>query len=180
MIQPSTQTPPPPNLRAFLGRWQASGGAERSNYALFLAELCDLLGVARPEPVVPDESKNHYVFDRAITATRPDGSKAPNFIDLYKRGHFVLETKQGIERLDQNLAPDVAPQEAPKLKKGHGVRGSKFWDDSMLRAKAQAEAYVRSIPDDNPPFLLVVDVGYSIEIYADFSGLGKTYTPLPR
>ena len=43
----------------------------------------------------------------------------------------------------------------------------------------KAEAYVRSIPDDNPPFLLVVDVGYSIETYADFSGLGKTYTPFP-
>lgn len=30
-----------------------------------------------------------------------------------------------------------------------------------------------------PPFLIVVDVGYSIEIFADFSGMGKAYVPFP-
>ena len=66
-----------------------------------------------------------------------------------------------------------------RLKRGHGPRNSPLWNDTLLRAKSQAESYVRSIPDDNPPFLLVVDVGYQIETYADFSGLGKTYTPFP-
>lgn len=36
---------------AFIRRWQGSGGAERANYALFLAELCDVIGVLRPEPM---------------------------------------------------------------------------------------------------------------------------------
>jgi len=30
-----------------------------------------------------------------------------------------------------------------------------------------------------PPFLVVVDVGHSIELYADFSLTGKAYLPFP-
>ena len=33
--------------------------------------------------------------------------------------------------------------------------------------------------DDNPPFVLVVDIGHSFELYADFSRLGKVYTAFP-
>ncbi len=30
-----------------------------------------------------------------------------------------------------------------------------------------------------PPFLVVADVGHTIELYADFSGTGKRYLPFP-
>jgi hypothetical protein len=52
----------------------------------------------------------------------------------------------------------------------------------MERARGQAEQYVRALPaaETNPPFVLVVDVGHTIELYAGFSRLGKTYTPFPR
>ena len=40
----------PAGLDDFLTRWEASGGAERANYQIFLSELCDVLGVPRPEP----------------------------------------------------------------------------------------------------------------------------------
>jgi hypothetical protein len=33
--------------------------------------------------------------------------------------------------------------------------------------------------DDNPPFLLVIDIGHSFELYADFSRLGKVFTAFP-
>jgi hypothetical protein len=37
---------------AFIQRWQGQeGGQERANYALFLTELCDLIGVGHPEPL---------------------------------------------------------------------------------------------------------------------------------
>ena len=49
----------------FISRWQKSGAAERSNYALFLSELCDLIGVARPDPATPDNAANAYVLKRA-------------------------------------------------------------------------------------------------------------------
>jgi hypothetical protein len=39
----------------FISRWEASGAAERANYQLFLTELCDFLGVPRPNPTVPDD-----------------------------------------------------------------------------------------------------------------------------
>src|ERR1700732_1701336 len=51
----------------------------------------------------------------------------------------------------------------------------------MLRARKQAEQYAKALPvaDGWPPFLIVVDVGYSIELFADFSGTGKAYVPFP-
>ena len=51
----------------------------------------------------------------------------------------------------------------------------------MLRARNQAEQYAKALPvsDGWPPFLVVVDVGYSIELFADFSGTGKAYVPFP-
>lgn len=37
-------------LDDFIARWQGrEGGQERANYALFLSELCDVIGVNRPE-----------------------------------------------------------------------------------------------------------------------------------
>ena len=37
-------------IDTFLQRWSTSGAAERANYRLFLSELCDVLGVPRPQP----------------------------------------------------------------------------------------------------------------------------------
>ena len=52
----------------------------------------------------------------------------------------------------------------------------------MLNARRQAEGYARALPVAHgwPPFILVCDVGHVIEIYADFSGQGKNYAPVPR
>jgi hypothetical protein len=35
------------DIDAFIARWQASGGAERANYQLFLTGLCDLLDLLK-------------------------------------------------------------------------------------------------------------------------------------
>ncbi|HYE21209.1 MAG TPA: DNA methyltransferase [Tepidisphaeraceae bacterium] len=161
----------------FVTRWENSAASERANYQLFLAELCDLLGVDRPDPSGADEGKNVYVFEKAVTFKHGDGSTSSGRIDLYKRGCFVCETKQGVLAKREAAATVAAP--SIPVKKGHGVRGTKGWDDAMIAARGQAEGYVRALPDDNPPFLLVIDVGYSVELYADFSRLGKVYTPFP-
>jgi len=81
----------------FIERWQHSAAAERANYQLFLSELCDFLGVLRPNPTVADERANDYVFERPVTFRHPTGLSSSGFIDLYKRGCFVLEAKQGAE-----------------------------------------------------------------------------------
>jgi hypothetical protein len=48
--------------RQFVARWKSSGAAERANYQLFLSELCDLIGVPRPNPTVASDRQNSYVF----------------------------------------------------------------------------------------------------------------------
>ena len=76
--------------QSFITRWQASGAAERANYQLFLSELCDVLDVPRPNPATPDRADNAYVFEKAVPL--PHGTT--EWIDLYRRGCFVLEAKQ--------------------------------------------------------------------------------------
>ncbi|MEX0670696.1 MAG: DNA methyltransferase [Pirellulales bacterium] len=176
----TTEQGTPGGLDAFIARWGTSAGAERANYQIFLAELCDVLGVPRPEPSVADEAANRYVFDKAVTFQNPDGKTSTGYIDLYRRGAFVCETKQSVAKPEKDPL-SVADPAAPKArrKSGTSVRGTVGWDDSMIAARGQAEGYVRALADDNPPFLLVIDIGHSFELYADFSRLGKVYTAFP-
>ncbi|MER2554942.1 MAG: type IIL restriction-modification enzyme MmeI, partial [Thauera sp.] len=145
-------------LDTFIARWQRAGGSERANYQLFLTELCELLGLPRPDPAGDDTRDNAYVFERRVVMRQPDGSANNGFIDLYRRGAFVLEAKQTGRALD-----------------------SSGWDKTMLRAHNQADHYARALPADEgrPPFILVTDVGRNIELYAEFSRSGATYTPYP-
>jgi hypothetical protein len=159
----------------FIDRWQNSAAAERANYALFLSELCDYLEVPRPDPAVADAGQNNYVFERPVTFRHPTGLSSTGFIDLYKRGHFVLEAKQGSEAPEPSLLFEMPHR------RGTAIRGTAGWDQAMLRARNQAEQYAKALPaaEGWPPFLVVVDVGYSIELFADFSGTGKAYVPFP-
>ncbi len=95
----------PPSIKDFIARWQNSAAAERANYALFLTQLCDLLGVPQPEPTQADVAQNAYVFERDVTFDQGDGTSTTGRIDLYKRGCFVLEAKQGS---DAQRAAEVA------------------------------------------------------------------------
>jgi hypothetical protein len=79
----------------FETRWKVSGGAERANYGLFLQDLCDLLKVPRPNPTTDNPAEDAYVLERAVQFN-DGGKKSTGRIDLYKRGCFVLETKQGV------------------------------------------------------------------------------------
>lgn len=167
------------DIDAFIETWAASGGGERSNYQLFLTQLCDLLGVPQPERAVEDEARNAYVFERRVTRRRLDGSTTATFIDLYKRGCFILEAKQSAKRekrLAEQLGLDLPPQRV-----GSGKRGGAQWDALMRNAREQAEAYAKRLPPEEgwPPFLVVVDVGHVIELYADFSLQGKHYAQFP-
>lgn len=167
----------------FLARWEASGAAERANYQLFLSELCDLLDVPRPQPTRPDDRENAYVFERSVTFRHGDGTTSTGRIDLYKRGAFVCEAKQGSDQPGEKSPLAVREDGArwPAAKRGTAVRGTKGWDLAMVKAKGQAEQYARALPLDEgwPPFLVVVDVGHAIELYSEFSCTGKTYLPFP-
>src|SRR5690606_35903264 len=155
---------------------------ERANYQLFLTELCDLLEVPRPDVTTTDDTQNAYVFERAVRFDNRDGTHSTGRIDLYKRGCFVCETKQGVEK-DDAEAPLSEAQTTRRRsrRRGHGTRGTAAWDDAMLRAAGQAEQYARALPADEgrPPFLVVIDVGHTIELYSEFSQTGGCYSTSP-
>ena len=64
-MSPSAITP-----ADFIARWKESGGGEMANSHSFLKELCTLLDLPEPEPTVPDEAKNKYVFEKAVLFAR--------------------------------------------------------------------------------------------------------------
>lgn len=132
----------------FLSRWESSGAAERANYHLFLSELCDLLSVPRPNPTRPDDRDNSYVFERSVTFRHGTGQTSTGRIDLYKRGGFVLEAKQGSDRPTGNNTLYIKEEDSWWLtsRRGTAVRGTRGWDVAMLKAKGQAEQYARALP----------------------------------
>nr|WP_120278133.1 DNA methyltransferase [Rhizobium sp. AG855] len=169
-------------VEAFITRWQGQeGGQERANYALFLTELCDLLELPHPEPASAAHEDNDYVFERAVKETGRDGANSQKRIDLYKRDCFVLEAKQS------RLSGDKKLPETPQLPglestpRGRRQSANRAWDVLMMNARAQAENYVRLLPTSHepPPFVLVVDVGHAIEVYANFRRDGKAYDQFP-
>jgi hypothetical protein len=174
------QAAPGPSPAAFIAAWSPSGGAELANSQHFLLDLCDLLGVPRPDPKVPteDPAANAYVFEKDVTFKHGDGTTSNGRIDLYKRGCFVLESKQGSAHPADQAAPSV-PSAAPiRHKRGTAVRGTAAWSQAMERAYGQAAQYARALPEW-PPFLIVVDVGYVFAVYANFARDGKAYLPFP-
>ncbi|MGV6839605.1 MAG: class I SAM-dependent DNA methyltransferase [Planktomarina sp.] len=170
-------------VQEFIDRWKPSGGSEMGNFQLFATELTELLDVERPLPVTSDGQNNGYRFERPVTFTHTGKNKRGR-IDLYRKGCFVLEAKQGSERPskdDENQLALLTEQDAPKTQAGHGQRGSAKWDDTMLKARNQADGYARAISKEDgwPPFLMIVDVGHVIELYADFSRQGQGYSQFP-
>ena len=141
---------------AFITRWKASGAGERANCQLFLSELCDLIGVARPNPTRNDDRLNLYVFERTVIFPRAYGAVSTGRIDLYKRGCFVLEAKQGSDH-----SPAPSPP-TTRTRRGMAVRGGAYWERTMREARMQAQTYARALPpwEGWPPFLIVVDVGH--------------------
>ncbi|MBZ0089589.1 MAG: class I SAM-dependent DNA methyltransferase, partial [Thermoanaerobaculia bacterium] len=132
----------------FLNHWREAAGAERANKDSFLLDLCDALGVERPRPTTKDPEKDTYVFERNVTRSRQDGESIGK-IDLYKAGCFVLEAKQA----------DEVTRRSPR------------WEQAMNDAYGQALGYARSLPAP-PPFVLVCDLGYCLDVYAAFDGSG--------
>ena len=172
-------------IEAFIVRWEKSGGSEMANFQPFAKELCKLLGLPEPEPSQEQIQSNDYVFERRVDFKHDDGSTTPGRIDLYKRDCFVIEAKQSAKRVKARQAdpcqPELIPEDGTQVKAGAATRGTRRWDKVMRAAKRQAEDYARALPKEHGwlPFILVVDVGFTIEVYADFSGQGKNYAQFP-
>ena len=138
---------------AFIALWQGVTASELSTSQSFIIGLCELLDVPRPHPT-PEQD---YMFERPVTFTYADGTSSAGRVDCYRRGNFIAESK--------------------KLK---GMGAERF-SKTLLEAHGQAQNYARALPADEgrPPFLLVIDVGTVIEVYAEFSRTGGNYIPFP-
>ncbi|UWR52661.1 class I SAM-dependent DNA methyltransferase [Phaeobacter inhibens] len=169
------------DIEEFIERWQGSGGSEMATAQSFAIELTELLGVERPYVSDKDGDFLDYRFERPVTLTHT-GRTRNGRIDLYKKGHFILEAKQFTSTgpKDKNTLEMFLGKDAPK-QSGHGKRGTARFDDTMLKARAQADNYARAVSKEDgwPPFLMIVDVGHVIELYSDFSGQGQGYTQFP-
>ncbi len=171
-------------LQALIEAVASSGGSERANYQLFVERLCEALALSRPDFAREENELNDYVFERRIDFKHPDGSRTAGFIDCYRRDCFILEAKQSGKRAVKKADEDrlgSLPEDHRQQKLGHARRGTRGWDKVMVAARKQAEDYARALPVEHgyPPFLLVVDVGNVIEVFADFSGQGKNYAHFP-
>lgn len=175
------------NIEKFIADWRDTGGSELANTQSFINELCRLLDVDPPVGSRADDVRNDYVFERRVFQDNGDGTQSFGRIDCYKRDCFILEAKQGSEadraaagRGEDDL--DLFGQTATaRVKRGTARRGTPGWARAMVQAKGQAERYAKALPVDHgwPPFLLVTDIGYCIEVYADFTGTGKAYAQFP-
>src|SRR5450830_1425048 len=87
----------------FIATWSASGAAERANKDSFLIDLCDLLGMPRPNPTSGDPDKDTYTFERDAIFAHEGDKFTTGKIDLFKDGHFILEAKQGSEESSKKL-----------------------------------------------------------------------------
>lgn len=171
----------------FIAHWRDTGGSELANTQSFINGLCRLIDVAPPNGSRADDVHNDYVFERRVFQDNGDGTTSFGRIDAYKCGAFILEAKQGSDA-DRAAAQrgeddfDLFGQTAiARMKRGTARRGTPGWAKAMVQAKGQAERYAKALPVDHgwPPFLLVTDIGYCIEVYADFTGTGKAYAQFP-
>ena len=169
-------------LSTLIEEVKASGGAENANAQIFVERFTRALGLPTPDFASEGNQYNDYVFERRVDFKSGGEVVKTGRIDCYKRGCFILEAKQSAKRRKVDDAQvEMFGEDAKQRKLGHAKRGTKSWDRVMRSARKQAEDYARALPVEHgyPPFLLIVDVGNVIEVFADFSGQGKNYVHFP-
>jgi hypothetical protein len=156
-------------LDEFIEKWENCSGHERSNYAAFLSDFAHVMDVPTPGPG-GTQSLGDYQFDGPVAGGSEGGNTG--FIDLYKRGHFILEAKQS-KVCEIPSLPGLDASPAPE-------QGSRY-DELMRRAFRQARRYAVNLPSDHPwpPFIVVLDVGRAFELYFDYAGNGRDYRFFP-
>ena len=155
-------------IEEFVAKTRQSGGGELANAQTIVSDLCRLLQVPPPSLKQP-QGDNSYCFEEDVKASR-----AHRRIDVYHRGHFVFEAKQGV---DPQAAPDAI--ERGRDRSGHsqkvrgaGVRGTQDWLESLRDGRYQAGRYAVHVTerrDPKPPFVIVADVGHCFWVWSSFS-----------
>jgi hypothetical protein len=151
------------DLADFISKWRLSGASERANKDAFLLDLCAVLDVEKPNPKTGDVDRDDYVFEREAVLLHDGGRQTLGFIDLYKKGFFILEAKQGSHEGSKKI--------------GTARRGTPSWNAAMQEAFGQALTYSQTI-ETPPPFIIITDIGYCFDLYASFDGT-RNYRKFP-
>lgn len=159
----------------FITKWRGvTGGQERANYGQFINDFCQALGLPLPQPAAAGVLGD-YQFEGPVQGGGAGGNTGA--IDLYKKGHFILEAKQSKLSDAQKLQSELfdTPEDAPASPSGAR------YDRLMRDALGQAKRYAVNLPSNHPwpPFLIVCDVGRAFELYFDYSGNGRGYGYFP-
>jgi len=72
--------------------WGKPGGSEKSNFAPFIADLCDLLDEKRPGQAEKGKL-GAYEYEGSVPKGSFRSLDASGAIDLYKRGCFIMEAQ---------------------------------------------------------------------------------------
>jgi len=136
----------------FLEKWSGSAAAERSNSQSFVIDLCAVLNVDPPHAATSDADRGAYVFEKPVTVAHEGRQQSIGFIDLFKRGHFILEAKQSARKASSRL--------------GTAKRGTPAWHIAMQDDFAQLLRYARAM--DAPLFLIVRYIGYCFDLCVSF------------
>ncbi|HEX2077191.1 MAG TPA: type IIL restriction-modification enzyme MmeI, partial [Longimicrobium sp.] len=121
-------------------KWDTVPAAERANFQTYVTELCDALGVARPRP-----RGSGYEFEYPVTTfDRRLVKETTNFIDLYRRGHFILEAKD--------------------------VEGDRSAERVLGAAYGQAKGYAADVKEAPPPYLLVLNIARTLLVWDRWGG----------
>ena len=139
---------PKRDVEEFISHWKGATASEQGISQPFLLDLCDLLEV--PHPGV--QRQGAYTFEFHVSEIQADGSANDRRIDLYKRAHFVLESKKFQEKIVEQTSLELAAEKigavSKRKKNAAPVRDTDRWDDAMLKAFVQARDYVRALPTD--------------------------------
>jgi hypothetical protein len=155
-------------MRAFVEKTRHAQGAELANAQTVFNLLCEALQVAAPS-LKKAGADNPYCFEADVL----DG-KAARRMDVYKRGHFIFESKQGIAPWDPAAKEgfQTSTRGHSKNPKGAGVRDTSAWRDAMSSGRVQVGRYAVAVTkrgDPKPPFIVLADLGYRLWIWSSFS-----------
>jgi len=126
-------------LAALAERWRGAPASERANFPIYIAEFTAALGVDAPGP-----AGSGYQIEYPVRVVTPTGDETTHRIDLYKRGHFVLEAKDAEPGLSTELL--------------------------LRKAFVQARDYAINLPEGPPPFLMVMDVAATLLVWQRRAG----------
>jgi hypothetical protein len=139
----------PRTIPEFIARWSRSAGDEKAHKDTFLLDLCRALGVPLPPP-----NDDTYCFEKRVHRHLLDGTETTVFADLYRKGCFALECKQGSTKAIKGSTP---------------VRGTRAYEKYMEEAFGQVRDYALNLTS-RPPFILTCDIGHAFHVWEGFSG----------